>query len=229
MAVRTIPPLVAYAREVMAARARRLDHQLHQPRRAGHAGADVGDRRAGRGHLRHADRGVPGSRARPGPAGGGVPLRLRRPQSPRLHPRGVLAGTAAAARLWENEQALAARLPDAAVLDRHGCASCACCPPSTSSITTRRNAPSPTCARRATREGRSSRGSRATCSRISRRARRTRWRATSAISPIAAPATCSSSPAARVAQPLPRRGPTSPATTRSRSTPSRRWCGTRTR
>ena len=44
MALRTIPVIVGYAREVARARAGRLDHQLHEPGRDHHAGGASGDR-----------------------------------------------------------------------------------------------------------------------------------------------------------------------------------------
>ena len=61
-----------------------------------------------------------------------------------------------------------------------------------------------------------------------RRACRSRWRVTSGTWRSEALATCSSSPAGKAGTRPPPRGRTSRATTRSRSTPSRPWCGTRT-
>ena len=96
MAVRTIPPLVACAREVMRPGARRVDRQFHQSRRVGDPGADRRDRRARGRHLRHADGSVPGSGARARRPAPRMPLRLHRAQPPWVHPRGVVAGQAAA-------------------------------------------------------------------------------------------------------------------------------------
>ena len=56
MAVRTIPPMVEYARLAARLAPHGVAHQLHQPGQRGHAGRAPGDRRAGHRHLRHAAR-----------------------------------------------------------------------------------------------------------------------------------------------------------------------------
>ena len=89
MAVRTIPVLAGYAQRDRRARAGGVGHQLHQPGRHRHAGDAARRRPEDRRHLRHADRAVRGDRARARRAGGGVRVRLLRPESSRLGARGL--------------------------------------------------------------------------------------------------------------------------------------------